>query len=278
MKNIGTEEACLRIGLFARRKHFMPGVAMTLAIFGAMLLVAALAPALRAAAPQVAAAANVTTETVHYDSGGFNIDAFVARPEGAGKHPAVLVIHDSQGLNDSMQDIAKRFAAAGFVAFAPDFASRLGGTRAPSEMAQAVARLSPNVTVQDARAAFAYLQKDPGVDATKISTVGFGWGGWRSFMLADSVPDLYRAVIYCGTTPSESFDALRAPVLGQYAQYDFRTTGNALLTEKSMTDAGKKFTYFVYPQTYREFYEPGMRYDADAAKLAWSRTLDFLRG
>jgi carboxymethylenebutenolidase len=232
---------------------------------------------LPAGAAQEASAANVATETVHYDSGGFNIDAFAAKPAGGGKHPAVLLIHDSQGLNDSIQDIAKQLAAAGFFALAPDFTSRLGGTRMPAQMADAVARLSPNTSVQDARAAFAYLQKDADVDAAKISTVGFGWGGWRSFMLAVSVPELYRAVVYCGSPPSGSFDAIHAPVLAHYAQFDFRTTGNALLTEKTMSEAGKKFTYFVYPQVNRGFYTLGAQYNADAAKLAWTRTLKFLQ-
>jgi carboxymethylenebutenolidase len=221
--------------------------------------------------------ASVVTETVHFDSGGFNLDAFVAKPAGAGKHPAVLVIHDSLGLNDSMREIAKQFAAAGFVALAPDFTSHRGGMRTPEQMAQAVTQLSPNLTVQDARAALDYLQKDSAVDTAKISTVGFGWGGWRSFMLAASSPELYRAVIYSGTTPSQSFDAVHATILAHYAQYDFRTTGNALVTEKAMTEAGKHFSYFVYPQAYRAFYLPGAQSNAEAAKLAWTRTLDFLR-
>jgi carboxymethylenebutenolidase len=221
-------------------------------------------------------AANVATETIHYDSGGFNLEAYLAKPAGSGPHPAVLVIHDNQGLNDSIRELARQFAAAGFIALAPDFTSRLGGARTPEQMAQAVGQLSPNLSVQDARAAFAYLQKDPDVNAAKISAVGFGWGGWRSFMLALSVPELYRAVLYCGSTPSQSFDAIHAPVLAQYAQFDFRTTGNALLTEKTMTEAGKKFTYFVYPQVNRDFYAPGMQFDGEAAKLAWTRTLDFL--
>jgi carboxymethylenebutenolidase len=226
---------------------------------------------------QETSAANLASETIHYDSGGFNIDAFVAKPAGEGKHPAILVIHDSQGLNDSIRDIAKQFAAAGFFAMAPDFTSRLGGTRTPDQMADAVARLSPNLSVQDARAAFAYLQKDPEVDAAKISTVGFGWGGWRSFMLAVSVRELYRAVIYCGSPPSQGFDSIHVLVLAHYAEFDFRTTGNALVIEKSMAEAGKKFTYFVYPQVNRGFYAPGTQYSPDAAKLAWTRTLDFLQ-
>ena len=224
-----------------------------------------------------ASTANVATETIHYDSGGFNIDAFVARPSGAGKHAAVLVIHDTLGLNESIRAITKQFAAAGFVALAPDFTSRRGGTRTPDQMAQAVPQLAPNLTVEDTRSAYDFLRKDSAVDAARISTVGFGWGGWRSFMLAVSVPELYRAVVYCGSTPSQSFDEVHAPVLAHYAQYDFRTTGNALLTEKAMTEAGKKFRYFVYPQVNRGFYAPGVQYSANAAQLAWTRTLDFLQ-
>jgi carboxymethylenebutenolidase len=222
-------------------------------------------------------ATTIATETVHFDSSGFNLDAFLAKPAGAGMHPAVLVIHDNQGLNDGIREIAEHLANAGFVALAPDFTSRLGGTRTPDQMPQAVGQLSPNASVQDARAALTYLQKIPGVDPARISTVGFGWGGWRSFTLALSSPDVYRAVIYCGSTPSQSVDNAHAQILAHYAQFDFRVTGNALLTEKTMTEAAKKFTYFVYPQVYRGFYAPGSQYNADAAKLAWTRTMDFLK-
>ncbi|MGA7794444.1 MAG: dienelactone hydrolase family protein [Candidatus Acidiferrales bacterium] len=275
MNESGTQEVHLNDRRLAKRKRFTLFLSAAVIISFAGLFLAPIASPLAAA--QDAAAPSVSSETIHYDSGGFNIDAFVAKPAGAGKHPAVLVIHDSQGLNDSVRDIAKQFAAAGFFVFAPDFTSRLGGARTPGQMAQAVGQLSPNLTVQDARAGFAYLQKDPDVDAAKISTVGLGWGGWRSFMLAVSVPELYRAVVYCGSPPSQGLDAVHAPVLAHYAQYDFRTTGNALLTEKEMTEAGKKFTYFVYPQVNRGFYATGTQYDADAAKLAWTRTLDFLK-
>jgi carboxymethylenebutenolidase len=257
------------------RKRFTLDLCASVVILFAGLFLTPIASA--RAATQDAAPPNVPSENIHYDSGGFSIEAFVAKPAGGGKHPAVLVIHDSQGLNDSIRDIAKQFAAAGFFALAPDFTSRLGGTRTPGQMAQAVGQLSPNLSVADARAAFDYLQKDPDVDAAKISTAGYGWGGWRSFMLAVSVPELYRAVVYCGSPPSQNFDAVHAPVLAHFAQYDFRTTGNALLTEKAMNEAGKKFTYFVYPQVNRGFYVTGTQYDAAASKLAWIRTLDFLK-
>jgi len=277
MKESMTQESCLNYQRSAKRRLFVLTRCAVATSFFAGFLFALSASPFTAAPAQDVAVANVSSETIHYDSGGFSIEAFVAKPAGTGKHPAVLVIHDNQGLNDSIRDIAKQFAAAGFFALAPDFSSRLGGARTPGQMAQAVGQLSPNLSVQDARAAFAYLHKDSDVDAAKISTVGFGWGGWRSFMLAVSVPELYRAVVYCGSPPSQSFDGVHAPVLAHYAQYDFRTTGNALLTEKAMTEAAKKFTYFVYPQVNRGFYATGTQYDADAAKLAWTRTLDFLQ-
>jgi carboxymethylenebutenolidase len=228
-------------------------------------------------AAQDAQAANVDAATVQFDSGGLNIDAYVAKPKGGGKNPAVIVVHDNQGLNDAMRDFARQFAAAGFVAMAPDLVSRLGAPKVPGQMAQAIGQLSPTLTVQDLRAAFAFLQKDPDVDPAKISAVGFGWGGWRSFMLAMSVPELYRAVVYSGSTPATGIENAHAPVLANYAQFDFRVTGNALWTEKTMHDAGKNFTYYVYPSVYHAFYSAGPQYNADAAKLAWTRTLDFLK-
>jgi carboxymethylenebutenolidase len=263
MNDTRTQEDCVDHQRFARRRRSSQGLAASVAIFLAASLSISIASPLTAAPAQEAASAKMATDTVHYDSGGFQIEAFVAKPSGGGRHPAILVIHDTQGLNDSVREIAKQFAGAGFLAL--------------DQMAQAVAQLSPNLSVQDARAGLAYLQKDSEVDAAKISVVGFGWGGWRSFMLAVSVPELYRTVVYCGAAPSQSFDAVHAPVLAHYAQFDFRTTGNALLTEKTMTEAGKKFTYFVYPQVNRGFYGPGIQYNADAAKLAWTRTLDFLK-
>jgi carboxymethylenebutenolidase len=226
---------------------------------------------------QEALTGTVDAATVQYDSGAVNLDAYVAKPKGGGKSPAVIVIHDNQGLNDAMREVTRQFAVAGFVAMAPDLASRLGATKAAGQAMQAINQLSPTLTVQDLRAAFVYLQKDPDVDPAKISAVGFGWGGWRSFMLATSVPELYRAVVYSGATPTQGFENVHAPVLGNYAQYDFRVTGNAIWTEKTMHDAGKEFTYYVYPSVYHAFYSAGPQYNADAAKLAWTRTLDFLK-
>jgi carboxymethylenebutenolidase len=85
-------------------------------------------------------------------------------------------------------------------------------------------------------------------------------------------------VVFYGSTPDDGLQNIHAAVLAHYAQQDFRITGNAVLTEKTMKELGKKFTYYVYPGAEHAFFnDTGPRYDAEAAKLAWSRTLEFLR-
>jgi carboxymethylenebutenolidase len=256
-----------------RRELLKPALAAVCSFAGATFLLASPASALP---PPPQEGANA--ETVQYDSGGISISAFLAKPSGGGKHPAVVLVHDNAGLTDGVREMARQFAAEGFLTLAPDLVSRAGASKNPQQAQGAIGQLNPLDTVQDVRAGFDYLQKDPDVEADKISAVGLGWGGWRTYMLASRVPDLYRAVVYCGATPNDGLENIKAPVMANYAQFDFRVTGNAIYTEKTMTGMGKKFTYYVYPNTERTFYNPtNPRYDADAAKQAWSRTIDFLR-
>src|SRR6202162_3254248 len=128
MNDTGTQEVCLNHRRFAIRRLFSVGLAAAVTIFFAISFLLSIASPLPAEPAQEASTANVATEAIHYDSGGFNIDGFVAKPAGGGKHPAVLVIHDNQGLNDSIREIAKQFAAAGFYSLAADFIFRLSGT------------------------------------------------------------------------------------------------------------------------------------------------------
>jgi carboxymethylenebutenolidase len=222
--------------------------------------------------------ANPGTEIVNYDSGGENISAFLARPQSEGNHPAVIVIHDNQGLNDDIRTVARQLAAAGFVAMAPDLVTSAGGTKTPSQAEAALASVSPQRSVEDLRAGFAFLEKYPGVDPSKISSIGFGWGGWRSFKLAATLPKLYHAVVFYGATPVDGLENVHASVLANYAQYDFFDTGNSIWTEDTLKQFGGKFSYYIYPKTFRGFFSTDdPYYDAEAAKLAWSRTLEFLR-
>jgi carboxymethylenebutenolidase len=282
------------------------------ALFG--VLVAAsfvLASGEQAAAPaaeqQRQSIADVDARTVRYPSGTASIEAYLVTPKRAGPHPAVVVVHDDQGLTDPMREIARQFATAGFVALAPNLASRVGDTALDQQRGAAMGQGSPvaqlplNQTTADVTAAFTFLQKDPGVDALKISAVGFGWGGWRAFKMAEQIPTLYRAVVFYGTTPTDDqLNTIRAPILGHYAEYDFQTTAGVLVTQRKL---GDKFTYHIYPDTDRGFFggssgaidfialtrarddaaDRTLTHDksqggaAAALRLAWERTLTFLR-
>ena len=220
-------------------------------------------PSLAPASPQ--AAADVDAQTVQYPSGRATISAYLAKPKAGGTHAAVIVVHDTGGLNDGVKAVAGRLAEAGFVALAPDLVRG----------AKAIGQVPIAQPVNDLKAALAFLRQDAGVDAEKISSVGFGWGGWRAFKLAQGAPTLYRAVVFYGSTPTEDpLGDTHASVLAHYAQYDFRTTGNAEWTQKEL---GKKFTYYVYPKAERGFFFAGGPENAEASKLAWTRTVDFLK-
>ena len=224
-------------------------------------------------------AESVSTGTVQFPSDDIQVEAYLAKPKTPGKHPAVLIVHENRGLTDSIRSIARRFAAAGYVALAPDLLSRVGGTakmKTPEEAGEAIANLLAPYPISDLKAAFEYLTKDADVDAQKISTVGFDWGGWRAFTLTLGEPKLYRVVIFYGSVPDDSFAMVHAPVLAHYAKWDNRLTGNAMWIDEQMKKVGKKFTYYVYEADHGFFTEGSPRYNAEAAKLAWNRTLDFL--
>lgn len=224
---------------------------------------------------------NLDAQTVRYPSGQIQIEAYLVKPNRAVRNPAVIVIHENRGLNEHIRDVARRFAAEGFVALAPDLLSRAGGTASmstPQQATEAINGLPASDSVADLKAGFVYLAGRPDADPEKISSVGFCWGGWRSFMLATAEPKLHRAAVFYGSTPAGGLEKIQAPVLAHYAQLDHRITGNAINTENAMKQFGKNYTYHVYPGAYHAFFnDTGPRHDAAAAKLAWERTLEFLR-
>jgi carboxymethylenebutenolidase len=232
--------------------------------------------------------ADVDSQMVQYKSGEATISAYLAKPKGEGKHGALLIVHDVAGVNDSAQELARQFAGAGFVALEPNLISRNAAAKTPQQIFSAIGQLPVLQPVSDLKAALAFLQQDPSVDSAKISVVGVGWGGWRAFKLLEDSPSVYKAVMFYGTTPADDYGLtnVHVPILAHYAQFDFRVTGNALWTKKQL---GDKFKYFTYAGADRGFLMPDKNSpygfpaggpeesaNADAAKLSWTRTLEFL--
>lgn len=209
-----------------------------------------------------AGGAKLPETTVQYDSYQAKISAQRIAPPGAGKRPAIILIHDKEGLTAGMKEIGQEFAAAGYIVFMPDLTSRPdtrkkmgntpmgeGGVRTP------VSRLNVALTVADVDAAYDALEKDPSVDATKISAVGIGWGGWRGYKLAADKEKLSKLVIFYGVTPDDgSPEAIKAQVQAHYAQGDFYTTTSSFITKQWL---GAKYTPYIYDHTYIGFFGGG---------------------
>lgn len=227
--------------------------------------------------------AKVTSTTVKYSGGkDLELTSYLSVPQGKGKFPAVLVIHENRGLNEHTRDVARRFAAEGFVALATDALSRKGGTdkmKTPDEARTAMSTISAEDAIADLKSGLAYLDSHKQVKAGRLASVGFCWGGARSFTLAIESERMRAAVVFYGTTPPiEKLAQVRCPVLGLYGETDERITSRVPETAEAMKKAGKDFEYMVFPAAGHAFFnDTSERYKADAAKDAWVRTLAFLR-
>lgn len=233
--------------------------------------------------------AQITASEVQYPSGEIQVGGYLCVPQAAQgvaqnakKFPAVVVIHENRGLNEHTRDVARRFASEGFVALAPDALSRKGGTasmKTPDEARAAITSLSAEDAIADLKASLSFLDAHAAVERGKLSSVGFCWGGARSFTLATEDARLRAAVVFYGSTPPpEALARTHCPVLGLYGETDERITSRVPETEAAMKAAGKAFEYKIYPGAGHAFFnDTGERYNEEAAKDAWARTLAFLR-
>ena len=224
----------------------------------------------------------IKTEYVSYPSpqGSGTMKGYFAKPANAsGKLPGVVVIHENRGLNPYIEDVARRLAVDGFLAFAPDALTPLGGYPNDEEKAaQLFGQLDPAKRTEDLLAAGTYLKTRP--DCTgKIGVVGFCFGGTIANTFAVRMPDLGAAVPFYGGQPSAADAAkIKAPLLLHYAGNDDRINAGWPAYEAALKANGVKYEMFTYAGTKHGFHnDTTPRYDEAAAKLAWSRTVAFLK-
>lgn len=218
------------------------------------------------------------TERIEYAGAEGAMKAYVARPLKEGKYPTVMVIHENRGLNPHIEDVTRRAAQAGYLAIAPDALSPLGGTVEDADKARdmfgkldAAKNLTNFVKGVDYAAARA--------DSTgKVGCVGFCWGGAMANNLAVNAPNLKAAVAFYGRQPiAEDVPKIKAAVQLHYGGLDERVNAGSAAYEKSLKDAGKTYELYMYDNVNHAFYNDTAptRYNEEAAKLAWSRTLAF---
>ena len=199
------------------------------------------------------------------------------RPANAtGKLPGILVVHENRGLNPHIEDIARRLALDNFMAFAPDALATLGGYPGDEDKARELfTKLDQAKAREDFIAAANWLKNRP--DCTgKIGAVGFCYGGGIVNMLATRMPDLAAAVPFYGNQPSaEDAARIKSPMLIHYAENDQITTRGPAF-EEALKTAHVDYQMYTYKGTQHGFNnDTTPRYDAEAAKLAWARTVEF---
>jgi carboxymethylenebutenolidase len=204
------------------------------------------------------------------------IKGYLARPAAAtGKLPAVLVIHENRGLNPHIEDIARRLALDGYMAFAPDALTTMGGYPGDEDKARELfAKLDQSKTREDFFASAQWLKAR--ADGTgKIGVVGFCYGGGVAHTLATRLPDLAAAVPFYGNHPAaEDAAKVKAPLLIHFAGVDERINAAWPAYEAALKAAGTRYTAHQYAGTQHGFNnDTTPRFDAAAAKLAWDRTL-----
>lgn len=243
-------------------------------------LLAALSPDFAIAQVVPQGDTRITTERVEFASpqGYGTVKAYVAKPtKASGKLPAVLVVHENRGLNPHIEDVARRLAVEGYLAFAPDALTPLGGYPGDEDKARALfAQLDQSKTRQDFIAAAGVLKAR--ADSTgRVGVVGFCYGGGVAHMLATQLPDLAASVPFYGNHPPvEDASKVKAPLLIHFAGVDERINAAWPAYEAALKAAGARYTAHQYPATQHGFNnDTTPRFDANAAQLAWERTLAF---
>lgn len=220
-----------------------------------------------------------TAQAVSFPSGSARFDAYLARPDGDGPFPAVVVIHEIFGLNENIKDIARRFAGEGYVALAVDlFAGRNRAICMARFMAGMLLKSLSHGSIGDLKAALSFLAGQPGVDGERLGAIGFCMGG--SFAIAWACTDSRLKAIapYYGVNPRPLEAVARmCPVVGSYPTGDF-TTAHGQKLDIALDGYGVAHDIKIYPGAKHSFFnDQGPNYDATAAQDSWRRTLAFFQ-
>ena len=219
-------------------------------------------------------------ETVQSPNGNGSIKGYLARPAKKGKLPVVLVIHENRGLNPYIEDVARRLALANFIAFAPDGLTSVGGYPGNDEKgAVAFRTVDGKKMTEDFVAAAKWLKARPDSKG-KLGAVGFCFGGGMVNQLAVRLgADLNAGVAFYGRQPGvDDVPKISAPLLLNYAGNDQGVNAGIANYEAALKANNKVYVLHMYEGKQHGFHnDTTPRYDAEAAKLAWERTLEFFK-
>jgi carboxymethylenebutenolidase len=220
------------------------------------------------------------TEYVNYPGETGDVRAYLARPKGEEKLPAVIVIHENRGLQPHIEDVTRRVALEGFLAIGPDALSPLGGTpKDDMEKTRSLMQeLDGEATIKNYVAAVEYLKTHP-QSTGKVGCMGFCWGGGMTNFVAVKAADLAAAVPFYGRQPVvEDVPKIKASMMMHYAGNDTRINAGIPAFEEALKKAGIEYKIFMYTGTEHGFHnDTGSRYNEEAAQLAFERTIAFFK-
>lgn len=223
---------------------------------------------------------------VQYPSEGITVRAYVAAPNSTERRPTIIVIQEWWGLNGHVKDVAKRYAAEGYVAIAPDLYSRLKNEVVPNDKSnragELMAALKQEDGLKDLNATVAYLKSVPEVNAAKIGVTGFCMGGSYALMLACTNREIKAAVPFYGQVPNPDapLESLSAPLLYIYGEDDgWITKADVQRLATALKKYKKAGDIKTYPGTPHAFFNDTRNevYRAAEAKDAWGRALAFFK-
>jgi carboxymethylenebutenolidase len=225
----------------------------------------------------------IKAEWVEYPSPGGNsekVKAYLAHPAGAGRYPAVLVMHENRGVNPYIADVARRAAVAGFVALAPEGMTALGGYPGNDDDGRAMfAKLDQPKMRTDMLNGAKWLKAHK-LSTGKLGATGFCWGGGTANYLATALgADLQAAAPYYGVAAATSdVPKIKAALQVHLAENDERVNSTYPAYEQALKAAGARYEIHVYPGTQHGFHNDSTpRFVEAAAKTAWDRTVAFFK-
>ena len=267
-----------------RREFLQRASALGIAGVGGLAMAQALLPRYARAQTISFTDARIKANYVEYPSPGGNsgtMRGYLVRPAGSGPFPAVLVIHENRGLNPYIEDVARRAAVAGFLALAPDGLFPAGGYPGNDDDGREMQRKLDQAKLRQDMINSARFLKAHAGSTGKLGAMGFCWGGGMVNALAVELGEQFQAgVPFYGAAPAaEQVGRIKAPLMIQSAEDDPRINAMWPGFEAALKQHGVKYERHLYPGTKHGFHNNSTpRYEEAAAKLAWERTVGFLKG
>ena len=206
-----------------------------------------------------------------------DVIGYLAQPANGSTSPVILVCHENRGLTPHIQDVTRRFAKVGYVGLAVDLLSREGGTEAvgSENVPGLLGNIAPDQFVEDFKSGWRFLQDQPFADSRRVGMTGFCFGGGVTWQAAVHMPELLAAVPFYGPHPlSSDVSSIQAKVLAIYGELDNRINSGIPGIEEAMSANNKVYEKVIYPNADHAFNnDTGSRFNAEAAKDAWERTL-----